>query len=190
MGISTTSLTSGSGSEDVSMGLLKLLADPSTLKSRISDFEAAEARANAAIALAGKASEIPKLLKEATEKYASADVTLAEAREKAKKVTADAEVQRDANLKLSADTKAQADAALAEAKATLDEARKTAAAQKRDAKKILDDAAAEKAGFASERAGLIASLNQARLDADAEKKEAEDLSIRLQAKLKKLGGDV
>jgi len=29
MGISTTSLTSGSSSEDVSMGLLKLLADPS-----------------------------------------------------------------------------------------------------------------------------------------------------------------
>jgi hypothetical protein len=80
------------------MDIVKLMADPAELQSRIRGFEEAKAQADASIALVGKAREIPALHAKAAEDVESARVMLESAKEEAADILARAKNTARANV--------------------------------------------------------------------------------------------
>lgn len=158
-GLSTGGLVAGASPYDAN-AILQLLSNPDGMKASIDAYNTSRAAAESAIALAGKASQIPKLLADAEGKLASAQDVL-----NAAKVTAsDMVAKADADAALLRGNAAQE---LADAKAQAASIRAEANDAVASAKAILDNA--------TDQAGTILSSARVTSDAaDAAKKDADD----------------
>lgn len=161
----------GGSAADSTMRTLTLLADPVALAARIKELRAAEDQANSAIALAGPASEIIELRKQAELDRAAAAEEFKRARDESDKIVEEADAIKAKASAAYLEVKRNAEA---EAKAIIDGATQTAA----EASAKLEDATARTAEL-HQRYLELAAREKANTDRAAElDKLANDLEDR------------
>ena len=186
-GLSSGGLSSDQAvSDDPAIALLKLMADPTALSSRVSEYQAAKEAADAAITKVGEANKIPELLSQAKMDRDIASGILAKAEVDSVATIAKANNDADAIMKAAQarakDSQALADAADAEradAVAAISQANK-------DAASILAAAKSEAAAIQSQAAVILADANAAKAESNSLMEYALAAKAKFEARLKKL----
>lgn len=184
-GLSTGGLTGGGGDVDAA-AVLKLLAKPDEMQASIAAYVAAKAEAEAAIALAGKAKQIPKLLADAEKKQLDASEVLSAAQTKSENILAAARNEAadisSAAAEIARNHRAEADKAIAEVADAKKTAASIVAAAKKDAAEIIRAAKQTLAAAEVKNAEIIeqlAAAKTAREAADTARDKYETLTATL-----------
>lgn len=177
----------GAGANDVLASVIQLIAnDPTGFQAKIAEFTEAEAKAKEAIALVGKAGEIPRLHEEARQAAQQATFDAMEAKVAADKLIGDAEAKAAEILSMAAAAREEIEGEVSRLKQSLADLN---AMVETTRKQLSKEIQAHNAKLAEERAALDterAHLHDALARAGATENAALEMKAKFEDKMARI----